>query len=197
MREELTGMQEEMEFYFREESEDRAVEEPMKRFLWFQTQVETKEGFLSLSVFNSAVSAELFEIEIARNAAYETKIFICTSMEKVLELHALILKDAEVYFHSLSRTGWVKPTGERYHFKIGDRIICQGRQIFELASPLNAGENVLLLDKKGLIVNQCSAEYLNRCLIGEENERFLAVKRDVETGDLIYTRVLKLEKRAA
>lgn len=197
MREELKGVQEEvMEFYFREESEE-VTEDAIHRSLWFQTQVETREGCLVLSIFHSSVSAECFELEISRNAAYETKTFICTSIEKVLELHALIVKEAAVYFQSLSRTGWIKSTGERYHFEIGDRIICQGRQIFELASPLKMGENVLLLDKKGLIVNQCSAEYLNRCLIGEENERFLAVKRDVETGDLIYTRVLKLEKQAA
>ena len=169
--------------------------EQANRCLWFQTTIETKEGLLSLSVFGDPVQADLFELELSRGAAFETKSFMCSSKAQVFELQAIFVQDADFYASVLSRIGWVDEAGQAYPFKIGDRLICKDRQILELGRPLMSGEQVLLLDVEGKIVSQCDASVVYRSIFGDVKERQLPVKRDIITGELVYTRVLKWERQ--
>ncbi len=174
-------------------SHEAMVEEPVKRTAWFQTTVETKEGQLLISVFQLSLGSEGFEIEISRGEAFEVKTFICSTVEQVWELHTLLIRDAELYFGILTRTGWVDEAGRRYPFNVGDHLVCEGGKLFELSRSLKTGEVVLLLDSKGKMVNQCSAQMIYRSLYGEAEERYVATRRDLKTDELIYTRVMKLK----
>lgn len=174
-------------------SREMMAEEPVKRTSWFQTTVETKQGTLLISIFQLSLGSEGFEIEISRGKAFEVKTFICSTVEQVWELHTLLIRDAELYFGVLVRTGWVDEAGRRYPFKVGDHLVCEGGKLFKLSRPLKTGEVVLLLDSKGEIVNQCSAQMIYRSLYGEAEERYVATRHDLKTDELIYTRVMKLK----
>ena len=163
------------------------------RQLWFQTAVETKEDRLVITVFRSTKDLEWFEIELSRGAAFETKTFVCGTKEQALELSALLIQDAELYVGVLDRIGWVDEAGQLYPFKVGDYLVCEGQQIFELGKPTRAGEQILLLDAKGKIVNQCSASAVYRSLYGKEDERVIATRRHPISGEILYAKVFNLK----
>lgn len=180
---------------YQEELKSRTVEpETTDCQRWFQTQTELSEGILTITAFKKS---DWFELEISRSLAFETKRFICVDQDQVWEMLQQIMKDTFLHFKSLNRTGFVRANGERCLFKVGDVIVCQSKgeksECLQLASPFRGEGYVALIDKKDRLVNEVEVEQLYRSLYGGRKERRLPLRRNISTGEIEWSRVIRLK----
>lgn len=181
--------------FYQEDLKSKSVEpETTDGQLWFQTKTELSEGVLTITTFKMN---EWFELEIGRNLAFETKRFICVTQNQVWEMMQQIMKDPLLHLKSLSRTGFVRTNGERCLFQVGDTIVCQTKgkksEHLQLAAPIRGEGYVALLDNKDRIVNEVEVEQLYRSLYGGRKERRLPLRRNISTGEIEWSRVIRLK----